>query len=138
MKKLPLLVLISLITICCQNQNNYESSIEKFQKSLVAKGVTGSNVAQVYKDGEIIYSNIANSGALGDKDINQNTIFPIWSMSKTVTTVAMMILLDEGKYNLNDNVADYLPEYEKIKCKGPDGIYTCKNKLKIIHLMNHT
>jgi CubicO group peptidase (beta-lactamase class C family) len=137
MKKLSLLVLISLITICCQNQNNYESSIEKFQKSLVAKGVTGSNVAQVYKDGEIIYSNIANSGALGDKDINQNTIFPIWSMSKTVTTVAMMILLDEGKYNLNDNVADYLPEYEKIKCKGPDGIYPCKNKLKIIHLLNH-
>jgi CubicO group peptidase (beta-lactamase class C family) len=42
----------------------------------------------------------------------------------------MMILLDEGKYNLNDNVADYLPEYKDVNCKGPDGIYPCENKLK--------
>ena len=55
------------------------------------------------------------------------------AMSKTVTTVAMMILLEEGKYDLNDNVADYLPEYEYINCKGPDGIYPCEKKLKIIN-----
>ena len=47
-------------------------------------------------------------------------------MSKTVTTVAMMILLDQGMYALDDNVEDYLPEYKNIKCKGPDGIYTCE------------
>src|SRR6056300_1113440 len=103
MKKVVLLFSTILITISCQNQSH--NPIEKFQKNLVNQGITGSNVAQVYKDGEIIYN---------------NTIFPIWSMSKTVTTVAMMILLDEGKYNLNDNVADYLPEYKNIKCKGPN------------------
>jgi CubicO group peptidase (beta-lactamase class C family) len=135
MKKVFLLFSTILITISCQNQS--QNPIEKFQKNLVNQGITGSNVAQVYKDGEIIYNNITNSGALGDKDINKNTIFPIWSMSKTVTTVAMMILLDEGKYNLNDNVADYLPEYKNIKCKGPNGIYSCENELKIIHLLTH-
>ena len=135
MKKVVLLFSTILITISCQNQS--QNPIEKFQKNLVNQGITGSNVAQVYKDGEIIYNNITNSGALGDKDINKNTIFPIWSMSKTVTTVAMMILLDEGKYNLNDNVADYLPEYKNIKCKGPNGIYSCENELKIIHLLTH-
>jgi len=118
MKKVVLLFSTILITISCQNQS--QNPIEKFQKNLVNQGITGSNVAQVYKDGEIIYNNITNSGALGDKDINKNTIFPIWSMSKTVTTVAMMILLDEGKYNLNDNVADYLPEYKNISVKTTD------------------
>ena len=125
------------MTISCQNPAQDENPIEKFQKNLVEQGITGSNVTQVFKDGEIIYSNITNSGDLGDKDIDENTIFPIWSMSKTVTTVAMMILLDEGKYNLNDNVADYLPEYKDVNCKGPDGIYPCENKLKIIHLLTH-
>ena len=137
MKKILILSILILITISCQNPTQDENPIEKFQNNLVEKGITGSNVTQVFKDGKIIYSNIANSGALGDKDIDENTIFPIWSMSKTVTTVTMMILLDEGKYNLNDNVADYLPEYENINCKGPDGIYPCENELKIIHLLTH-
>ena len=137
MKKILILSILILITISCQNPTQDENPIKKFQNNLVEKGITGSNVTQVFKDGKIIYSNIANSGALGDKDIDENTIFPIWSMSKTVTTVAMMILLDEGKYNLNDNVADYLPEYENINCKGPDGIYPCENELKIIHLLTH-
>ena len=137
MKKILILSILILITISCHNPTQDENPIEKFQNNLVEKGITGSNVTQVFKDGKIIYSNIANSGALGDKDIDENTIFPIWSMSKTVTTVAMMILLDEGKYNLNDNVADYLPEYENINCKGPDGIYPCENELKIIHLLTH-
>lgn len=137
MKKIILLLSLLLITFSCQDQTKNENPIAKFQQNLVDKGITGSNVTQVYKDGKVIYSNTTNSGALGDKDINDNTIFPIWSMSKTVTTVAMMILLDDEMYDLNDNVEDYLPEYKDINCKGPEGIYPCENKLKIIHLLTH-
>jgi len=136
MKKITIILSLFLI-ISCQDQPENKNPIAKFQQNLVDQGITGSNVTQVFQDGKVIYSNIVNSGALGDKDINDNTIFPIWSMSKTVTTVAMMILLDEGKYDLNDNVADYLPEYENINCKGPDGLYPCEKKLKIIHLLTH-
>ena len=137
MKKIKLLLSLLLITFSCQDQTKNENPIAKFQQNLVDQGITGSNVTQVYKDGNVIYSNTTNSGALGDKDINDNTIFPIWSMSKTVTTVAMMILLDDEMYDLNDNVEDYLPEYKNINCKGPEGIYPCENKLKIIHLLTH-
>ena len=137
MKKIILFYSILLIAFSCKSPNQNINPIEEFQKNLVDKGITGSNVTQVFKDGEIVYNNITNSGALGDKDIDENTIFPIWSMTKTVTTVAMMILLEEGKYNLNDNVSDYLPEFGDIKCKGPDGVYPCQDKLKIIHLLTH-
>ena len=135
MKKIILFYSMILIAFSCKSPNQNTNPIEEFQKNLVDNGITGSNVTQVFKDGEIAYNNIANSGALGDKDIDENTIFPIWSMTKTVTTVAMMILLEEGKYNLNDNLSDYLPEYGDIKCKGPDGVYPCEEKLKLIHLM---
>ena len=117
MKKIILLLSLLLITFSCQDQTKNENPIAKFQQNLVDQGITGSNVTQVYKDGKVIYSNTTNSGALGDKDINDNTIFPIWSMSKTVTTVAMMILLDDEMYDLNDNVEDYLPEYKDINFK---------------------
>ena len=58
-------------------------------------------------------------------------------MSKPITTVAMMILLDRGSYDLNDNLSKYLPEYENVKCKGENEIYQCKNKIKIIDLLTH-
>ena len=112
--------------------------IKTFQKNLIKKDITGSNVAMVYKKGEIIYKNTVNSKKEGDRKISTNTIFPIWSMSKPITIVAMMTLFEEGKINFNDNVSKYLPSFKKIKCKDKKGkVYDCKNSLKIIHLMTH-
>ena len=80
----------------------------------------------------MIYNKILNSGKLGDKDISEETIFPIWSMSKPVTTVAMMILYDRDMYKLDDKLSKYLPEYENVTCKGEEGVYPCNNKIKVI------
>ena len=128
-------MLIFLILGC--NPNIDESPILKFQKSLINQGITGSNTAMVYKDGNIIYNQTVNSGAIGDANIDENTIFAIHSMTKTVTTVAMMILLDQERYDLNDPLSKYLPEYENVKCKSPNGIYPCENKIKIKDLLTH-
>ena len=68
--------------------------IKTFQKNLIKKDITGSNVAMVYKKGEIIYKNTENSKKEGDRKISTNTIFPIWSMSKPITIVAMMTLFE--------------------------------------------
>ena len=38
-------------------------------------------------------------------------------MTKPITTVAMMILLEEGKYDFEDNISLYMPEFDKLKCK---------------------
>ena len=61
----------------------------------------------IFKNGKAIYNRIENSSAMGDKDIDSDTIFAIYSMSK-VTTVAVMILLDRELYNLDDNLSKYL------------------------------
>ena len=87
--------------------------IKTFQKNLIKKDITGSNVAMVYKNGEIIYKNTVNSNKEGDRKISTNTIFPIWSMSKPITIVAMMTLFEDGKIDFNDNVSKYLPSFKK-------------------------
>ena len=61
---------------------------------LIKDGITGLNVAKVFKNGRNNLQSVVNSGVSGDKDIS-NTIFPIWSMSKTVTKVGMMIKISE-------------------------------------------
>ena len=133
------LLLLIFIFVSCQSNNNIESnSIYKFQKQLIEDETTGSNVAMVFKDDKVIYKQIVNSGKDGDKNINDDTIFPVWSMSKPITIVAMMTLFEDGLIDFDDNVSDYIPSFKNIKCKGKvDEIYECQNSLKIIHLMTH-
>ena len=73
-------------------------AIKQYQQSLVDQDTTGSNVVMIYKKGEKIYHQAVQSGLKGDKPIDETTIFPIWSMSKPITTVAMMMLHEEGRF----------------------------------------
>jgi CubicO group peptidase (beta-lactamase class C family) len=139
MKHLTLfLILINSLSFSQFNE------IELLQKKLISDEITGSNVALVCKEGNVIYFNIQNSGKVGDKNIyNQSykpykeTIFPIWSMSKPITTVAMMILLERGLIKLTDNVSKYIPAMKNMNCETEIGIQTCKNQIKIIDLLTH-
>ncbi|MDE3178109.1 MAG: beta-lactamase family protein, partial [Acidobacteriota bacterium] len=65
--------------------------------------------------------------AFGKKDLasgapmEKNTIFRIFSMSKPITGVAMMILYEEGKWNPEDPISKYIPEFAHLKVyKGMD------------------
>ena len=117
------------ILVSCQSDNNIENNaIYKFQKQLIVDETTGSNVAMVFKDDEIIYKQVVNSEKKGDKNINDETIFPVWSMSKPITTVAMMTLFEDGLIDFNDNVSDYIPSFKNIKCKGE------VDQLSLIHI----
>ena len=134
MKSLNIILLI-IISGCTQS---FDNSILKFQNDLITSEKTGSNVAMVFKDGKIVYNEIVNSGKEGDKEINEETIFPIWSMSKPITIVAMMTLYEKGLIDFDDNVSKHIPEFSELQCKDEKGnIYKCKNELKILHLMTH-
>lgn len=135
MKKILTLTLILLKSTLVFSQ--FEN-ITDFQKKLIQEEITGSNVAMVYQNGEIIYHHIENSFHQNSKNIYNNSIFPIWSMSKPVTIVAMMILKEKGLINFNDKVSKYIPEFENIKCKDAQGeIYKCKENLTVFHLLTH-
>jgi CubicO group peptidase (beta-lactamase class C family) len=54
--------------------------------------------------------------------MSQDTIFRIYSMTKPITGVAMMILFEEGKWRLDDPVTRYVPEFKTLKVMtGTDG-----------------
>jgi CubicO group peptidase (beta-lactamase class C family) len=67
----------------------------------------------IIKDGEIIYSS-----GLGLRDINknlkttENSLFAIGSASKSFTTMAIGILVDEGKLDLDTPIKKYMPSFE--------------------------
>lgn len=54
-------------------------------------------------------------GLMTQKPIEDDTIYRIYSMTKPITGVAMMMLWEEGKYKLDDPVTKYVPEFEGLK-----------------------
>ena len=120
--------------------NELQSSVESYQKVLVNAGVTGSNVAGVYSKDKTLAFSIVNSNIEGDKSISNETIFPIWSMSKPITIAAMMILRDRQLFDVKDPVKKYLPYFDNLQCKSEEesiGTYNCANDLLIEHLLSH-
>jgi CubicO group peptidase (beta-lactamase class C family) len=76
-----------------------------------------------------------------------DTIFRIYSMSKPITTVAAMMLVEEGKLGLDDPLSKYIPAFADVKVgvetRGEDGqprfdLVPAKRPITIQDLMRHT
>ncbi len=72
-----------------------------------------------------------------------DAIFRICSMSKPITSTAVMMLYEEGRFLLNDPVSKYIPEFKhmKVLAKTPSGEpYTipASREITIKHLLTHT
>lgn len=125
-----------------ETQEGYDPAriqrIADLQQELIDDGIMGGSHVVIYKGDRMIYDKIVNSGHEGDLDITDETIFPIWSMSKPITTVAAMILFEDCKFMLDDPVGKYLPELDSLQCLDEDGNkYPCENKVTIRHLLAH-
>jgi len=76
--------------------------------------------------------------------VQKDSIFRIYSMSKPVTGVAMMMLYEEGKWQINDPVSRYIPEFAHMKVymgKNDDGMPKLVDALRSMtmrELMTHT
>jgi CubicO group peptidase (beta-lactamase class C family) len=86
---------------------------QRFQEE-IDKGVIPGAVAMVARRGRLVYMR-----ALGKQDekreMAEHSIFRIYSMTKPFVSVAAMILVEEGKLELTDPVAKYLPGWDKLK-----------------------
>lgn len=71
-------------------------------------------ITMVARHGTIVHSE--TFGFMdNDKPMRPDAIFRIASMTKPVTSVAAMILYEEGYFQLDDPVADYIPEFRNLK-----------------------
>ncbi|MEE2681563.1 MAG: serine hydrolase domain-containing protein [Planctomycetota bacterium] len=113
------------------------AEIRAVQTSLIDDEVTGSNVVIIWQDGEELHRSVVNSGREGDRDITDRTLFPIWSMSKPITIVAMMTLHEQGLFQWDDPVAKYIPCFAELSVREGDTLRPARTPLRIIDLMTH-
>ena len=122
------------------------SAVSAFLKAATDRGdVPGVAVAVVNKDGMLYNEASGMSSTLTNTPMTKDTIFNMASMTKPITSVAIMMLVDEGKLKLDDEVAKYLPKYKDplviSKFNEADASYEtrpAKRPITIRHLLTHT
>ena len=94
--------------------------------------------AIIVKDGETIYRHSAGFSDLTKmKKVSPDDIYSIYSSTKISTTTAAMRLIEDGKLNLDDPVAKYLPAYENLTVKEADGtVRPAETVMTVRHLMS--
>lgn len=82
----------------------------------VADGRVAGMTTLLARHGKIVAFNTYGQASLAEgRPMEKDAIFRIYSMTKPITGVAMMILFEEGRWRLDDPVSRYLPELKDLK-----------------------
>jgi CubicO group peptidase (beta-lactamase class C family) len=86
--------------------------IDSFFNKLVADGGIAGGVALVLRDGQPVYERAFGYADLpAQRRMTTDAIFRIASQTKAITSVAIVMLAEEGRLGINDEVSRYLPEF---------------------------
>lgn len=121
--------------------------VQSYLRKLVAERKVAGAVAMISQDGKVLYQD-----AVGMQDVeagtpmSPDTIFRICSMTKPITSVAVMMLVDEGKLALTDPLSKFVPEFKRVGVATEDparkGSYSRREKasreITVQDLLTHT
>ena len=119
-----------------------QENISKHFDAYVNEGKIPHISILAHKDGKEIYRHAHGHADIESKTkINKDSIFRIYSMSKPVTGVAIMQLVEQGKLRLADKVSMYIPGFKNTKVLNleyQDYMVKPKREMTIRDLLTHT
>jgi CubicO group peptidase (beta-lactamase class C family) len=110
-------------------------------QAAVDKNRTAGVVVLVARRGKVAYlESFGKRDVEADKVMPTDALFRIHSMTKPITTVAALILYEEGKVKLDDPVSKYLPEFKGLRVHAGKGEETveARREMTVRDLMRHT
>ncbi|RPG55524.1 MAG: class A beta-lactamase-related serine hydrolase [Flavobacteriales bacterium TMED96] len=130
MKYYFLLIILSIIS--CADDIDMQ---KEFDKTDVPAAVMG----KVLKNGTMKFYSFGNEKWDDDtKKADENTVFDIASMTKAITSVAILQLVESGKISLDDSVSKYIPEIRDLKIITETNFKEPVKAITIRNLLSHT
>lgn len=128
--------------VSAERLNRIDQNINEWIKDGRLNGAT----ALIARNGKIVYHKaFGYDDPAKSKAIQVNSIYRIASQTKAITSVAVMMLYEEGKFLLDDPISKYIPEFAKPtvldKFNPADTSYTtvpAKSEITIRQLLTHT
>ena len=124
--------------------SNRLSRVNRFMQSYIDKGKLASGMTMLARRGEVFH--FQPYGVLDLESgvpVERDTIFRFYSMTKPITSVAVMMLYEEGHFSLDDTVGKFIPELASMKVfdgMGETGMRFVDQErpITIRHLLTHT
>ena len=119
------------------------AAVPAAMQGVVDAGDLSGMVTLVWRDGEEVKLNtIGKRDIEAGKPMTRDTLFRIASMTKPITSVAALMLMEEGKICLDDPITKWLPEFADMKVlKDPKGplheTYPAPRIITVEDLMTH-
>ncbi|TFH22902.1 MAG: class A beta-lactamase-related serine hydrolase, partial [Bacteroidia bacterium] len=148
--QLPLAVLLSLIlavSFSCNTPSNTVAGLsvdtlnlaDALMQSYVDEGKLPCVSILIIKDGQTVHQRTFGLANIEEnRALEEDAIFRIYSMSKPITAAALMMLYDKGKFQLDDPVKNYIPEFEDTKVWVEGEEVDQQEDFTIRHLLTHT
>jgi CubicO group peptidase (beta-lactamase class C family) len=122
------------------------SRIDELLENAIEENLLPGAVALIARDGKIIYHKaFGEADVPGNRGLQKDDIFRIASQTKAITSTAVMMLWEEGKFSLDDPISRYIPEFKNPKVltsfRYTDTTYraeAAKREITIRHLLTHT
>ena len=141
---LKILIYISFIlfsfSVSGENESYNFSSLSKFLNKEISKGRYPGFLTLIKKDGKVIYQDVSGFNDVKNKTpLQRDSLFRIYSMTKPVTGVALMIAVDQGLLKLSDPVSKYIPEFKdtRVLLRG-NKTESLKRDITLLDLATHT
>jgi CubicO group peptidase (beta-lactamase class C family) len=119
--------------------------IEEFMETrYIAPGRLPCSAVLVSRSGKIVHNSVlGKSDVERDKPARENTLFRIYSMTKPLTSVLFMMLVEEGKVALDDPVHRLIPEWKDLAVFDGGFMETFRTKptarpMQMVDLLRHT
>jgi CubicO group peptidase (beta-lactamase class C family) len=113
-------------------------------QAYIDRGEVAGTVTMVARRGRVVYQDVRGwSDKEAGTPLAADSLFRLASQTKPVTAVAAMILLEQGRFRLDDPIAKYLPEYADMKVvvvgeSGEAELVPAEPPITIRHLLTHT
>ncbi|MCA6119017.1 beta-lactamase family protein [Bradyrhizobium sp. WSM 1738] len=116
------------------------AKLDETLRGLVEGRSTPGIVVLILQDGRPVYSRSVGVREVGSAaPIGENDMFRLASMTKAVTSVAAMILVEQGQIGLDDPVSRFLIEFANLRVREPDGTEVPASRPPTIReLLTHT
>ncbi|UJH91594.1 beta-lactamase family protein [Antarcticibacterium sp. 1MA-6-2] len=119
--------------------------IDKMIQDAIADNEIPGAVALIARNGQIVYHKAFGTADASGRKLKKDDIFRLASQSKAITATAVMILWEEGKFQLDDPISKYIPEFSEPKIlvnfNEKDSTFLAKpteKQITIRHLLTHT
>ena len=116
--------------------------LSTFMQSLVDDGKIAGGVTMMARHGKVIHLKAVGMADRDEKKpMTTDALFRIASMTKQITSVAVLMLFEQGKLRLDDPVSKFIPQFENPKVlvtADPLLVRPAKREITIRHLLTHT